>query len=133
MLKIENLLGVFEENLFFHGRFHRDRFKIGQPAFRGQVGMVGPEQAFVLQKRIGVLHQRGGKIFRRPAGKVQIYISLVHGHRQHFFLPGPGGVGSDDGQFREIGREIINIRDRTAVFQADQCIISATDSQKKVW
>ena len=90
-LEAKELPGIFQKDLLFYFGPHLNLFKISQPPPRGHVGMIRAEKAFVLQESVGILDKGRGKIFRGPAGKVDVDIGLMHGHGQHLLLPGQAG------------------------------------------
>src|SRR5581483_7662282 len=70
--------------------------EIGKPAVRRDHRPIGAEQHLVLQDRVDIAHQDRWKIFRRPAGEVDIDIRFVGCDRKRFLLPGKGWMGEND-------------------------------------
>ena len=74
---LQKLPRIVLEDQRSHFVLDRNISEILQPAIRRDRRPVGAEQHFVLQQRIGVLDENRWKVFRRPAGHVDIDIRLV--------------------------------------------------------
>src|SRR6516225_4468898 len=70
---------VLLEDLRSYLVLDRQLGEVGQPAVRGEQREVRPEQDLVLQQGVGVLHELGREVLRRPARQVDVHAGLVRG------------------------------------------------------
>jgi hypothetical protein len=109
---------VFFEDQGAHFIFDSNFLEIGQPSIRCDQGEIGPEQHLLFQERIRILNQHRRKVFRRPAGEVDIHLRLMQAHRDRFILPRKRRVRHDDRHIGKVDGHIIDIH-RIAVLQPD--------------
>src|SRR5262249_19267709 len=79
---------------------------------------VRAEEHLVAQQAVGVPHEQGREVLRRPAGQVDVDARLVRRDRQGLLLPREGRVGEDDVQVREISGHVVDVQ-RVGVLQAE--------------
>src|SRR5258708_28284341 len=112
----EDALGVAPEQLLAPRISRIDGLKRLEPALWLDEGVVGSEQGLVLEPAANLAHKLGIEVFRRPPAEIDVDVGLVLRDGDHLLLPWKGGMGADDGQFREVGRPRVQV-DRPDVVQ----------------
>src|SRR5262245_61602620 len=116
--ELKKLLRVLQKNLPPNFLFYLQGFEVLEPTLGLKHGIVGAEQDFVLKKTVGVLDQHWPEVFRRPPGKIDVDIGLVHRHGELLFLPGHRRVSHDDREAGKIGGHVIDMQ-RVSVLQLE--------------
>ena len=89
---------------------------------------IGTEKDLVLNERVSVVHDRLGKVFRRPPGQIHVDIALVPQYGKLLVMPRPCGMRHDDAQFGIPGSNTVNVRDRPTVFEQETTSTRSTRS-----
>src|SRR5262245_2033038 len=116
--EVKKLLRVFQKDFPTHFLFYLQGFEVLDPTLGLKHRIVGAEQDFVLKKGVGVLDQHWPEVFRRPTGKIDVDVGLVHRHGELFFLPGHRRVSHDDREAGKIGGHVVEMQ-RMSVLQLE--------------
>src|SRR5215813_3026708 len=116
--KLKKLLRVLQNNLPPNFLFYLQGFEVLDPTLGLKHRIVGAEQDFILKKAVGVLDQHWPEVFRRPPGKIDVDVGLVHRHGELLFLPGHRRVSHDDREAGKIGGHVIEMQ-RVSVLQLE--------------
>lgn len=80
-VQAQEFAGVLLQDQWAHFGANGDVREIGEPAIRGEQGIVATEEHFVLEQGIGVLDKLGREVFGGPAGEVDIDLRFVQTER----------------------------------------------------
>lgn len=119
VVKLKGPFGIFFEDLGSNLVLDGQLLELPQPTLRGYKGVVRAEHHLILKPGVRLPDEGLGNVAGGPARKVDVDVSLVQGDGHLLFDPGPGRVGQDDGELGEVGRHVVVIGDRGAVFKLD--------------